>query len=212
MRLFCNYFLPSKKLTALTLLPLAYNAQLLANDTPPAASTFVPVKITAPVGNDFDWLQLTSLEILKGDIKTLYDDKLEFDSDELGVLVIDWDDVKILQSKGIVSVGFTDLTTKTGRLQVQNGKSYLDGVEFDPQHIMTLIAGEPTEANTWSSKISLGANFRQGNTDQIDYSTQAKVTRRTTESRFNADYLGNYTKTDGENTVNNHRINGHFDW
>ncbi|MGL4937967.1 DUF481 domain-containing protein [Shewanella sp.] len=212
MRLFCNYFLPSKKLTALTLLPLAYNAQLLANDTPPAASTFVPVKITAPVGDKFDWLQLTSLEILKGDIKTLYDDKLEFDSDELGVLVIDWDDVKILQSKGIVSVGFTDLTTKTGRLQVQNGKSYLDGVEFDPQHIMTLIAGEPTEANYWSSKISLGANFRQGNTDQIDYSAQAKVTRRTTESRFNAGYLGNYTKADGENTVNNHRINGHFDW
>lgn len=193
------------------LMSLTASSPLIAQETTQVPS-FIPVKMSAPVGDKFDWLQLTSLEILKGDIKSLYDDKLEFDSDELGVLIIDWEDVKILQSKGIVSIGFTDLSTKTGRLQVQDGKSYLDGVEFDPHQIMTLISGESTEANYWSSKITLGANFREGNTVQIDYSANAKVSRRTTESRLKADYLGNYSKSEGNNTANNHRVNGNFDW
>ncbi|WP_306302210.1 DUF481 domain-containing protein [Shewanella marina] len=60
--------------------------------------------------------------------------------------------------------------------------------------------------------MTLGANFRSGNTDQIDYSAISHNTRRTTESRFNLDYLGNYTKTDNQSTTNNHRINSNFDW
>ena len=44
-----------------------------------------------PVG--FDWIQLNSGEWLKGDLKVLYDHSLEFDSDELGLLYFDWEDV-----------------------------------------------------------------------------------------------------------------------
>lgn len=171
-----------------------------------------PEQITLPVDSQYDWLQLTSLELLKGEIVNLYDDKLEFDSDELDSVFIDWEDVKVLQSSSIVSIGFTDLTTKSGRLLIKDGKSYINGEEFDNSKIMTIIAGEQTEANYWSSKISLGANFRKGNTDQIDYSAIAKTKRRTTQSRFNLDYIGNYSETDGENNINNHRINSNFDW
>lgn len=171
-----------------------------------------PEQVYPPVDSKYDWLQLTSLELLKGEIKNLYDDKLEFESDELDTVFIDWEDVKVLQSSGIVSIGFTDLSTKTGRLLVEDGKSYIDGEEFDNSQIMTIIAGDQSEANYWSSKITLGANFRSGNTDQIDYSALAKTLRRTTESRFNLDYIGNYSKTDGENRINNHRINTNFDW
>ncbi|MGI2260180.1 DUF481 domain-containing protein [Shewanella sp. GXUN23E] len=168
--------------------------------------------IRPPAQSHKDWLKLKSNELLRGEIKTLYDDKLEFDSDELDTVMIDWEDVKLLQSAGTVSIGFTDLSTRSGKLLVEDGRSYLDGVEFDPGQIMTIIAGEQSEANYWSAKISLGANIRSGNTDQIDYSARAKTTRRTTESRFNADYLGNYTKSDGTSTVNNHRVNSNFDW
>ncbi|GIU08667.1 MULTISPECIES: DUF481 domain-containing protein [unclassified Shewanella] len=171
-----------------------------------------PADLYPPVDVKYDWLQLTSLELLKGEIKNLYDDKLEFESDELDTVYIDWEDVKVLQSSRLVSIGFTDLTTKTGRLLVENGKSYINGEEFDNSQIMTIIAGDQSEANYWSSKITLGANFRSGNTDQIDYSALAKTIRRTTESRFNLDYIGNYSKTDGENRINNHRINTNFDW
>ncbi|MGS0675416.1 DUF481 domain-containing protein [Shewanella sp. 0m-4] len=174
--------------------------------------SMTPELLYPPVDSQYDWLQLTSLELLKGEIKNLYDDKLEFESDELDTVYIDWEDVKVLQSSNLVSIGFTDLTTKTGHLLVENGKSYINGEEFDNSQIMTIIAGDQSEANYWSSKISLGANFRSGNTDQIDYSALAKTMRRTTESRFNLDYIGNYSKTDGENRINNHRINTNFDW
>lgn len=173
---------------------------------------FVGMDVDVPVGNEYDWVQLTSNEMLKGTIKHLYDDNLVFESDKVGVLTIDWADVRVLQSKGPVSIGFTDLSTRTGRLLIQHGKGYLDGKEFNLNEVLTIIAGGQQEANYWSSTITLGANFREGNTDQIDYSAKARVSRRTTESRFRTDYLGNYAKSDDEKTANNHRLNSHFDW
>ncbi|MCL1059885.1 DUF481 domain-containing protein [Shewanella gelidimarina] len=188
--------------------PSILAAETVTHLTP---ARITPEQIFPPEDSKYDWLQLTSLELLKGEIVNLYDDKLEFDSDELDSVFIDWEDVKVLQSRHIMSIGFTDLSTKTGRLLVKDGKSYINGEEFDSHQIMTIIAGEQTEANYWSSKITLGANFRKGNTDQIDYSALAKTKRRTTESRFNLDYIGNYSETDGENRINNHRINSNFD-
>ncbi len=171
-----------------------------------------PAQLSPPTDSSFDWVQLTSFELLKGKIKTLYDDKLEFKSDELDTIFIDWEDVKVLQSHDLISVGFTDLSTKTGLLRLQHGKVYIDGEEFDRSKVMTLIAGKQTESNYWSSKISLGANLRSGNTEQVDFSAIANAHRRTTESRFNLDYLGNYSKSKGENNINNHRLNAYFDW
>ena len=204
-------------LIAASCLAALYSTSALSTETTqvqPIAQeqTLTPEQLYPPVDAKYDWLQLTSLELLKGEIKNLYDDKLEFESDELDTVFIDWEDVKVLQSSRIVSIGFTDLSTKTGRLLVENGKSYINGEEFDNADIMTIIAGDQSESNYWSSKITLGVNFRSGNTDQIDYSALAKTARRTTESRFNLDYIGNYSKTDGESRINNHRINSNFDW
>lgn len=178
----------------------------------PSTAQLTPNQLSLPVDTEYDWILLTSHELLKGEIVSLYDDKLEFDSDELDTVFIDWDDIKELQSHALVSVGFVDLTTRTGTLVVKNGKTMINGEAFDRRQIMTIIAGKQTEANYWSSKISLGANLRSGNTDQVDYSAIANTLRRTTESRFNLDYIGNYSKSDGDNTINNHRINTNFDW
>lgn len=54
----------------------------------------------------FDWIQLTSGEWLKGDLKVLYDKKLEFDSDELDLLELDWEDVKQVRGHKLHSVRF----------------------------------------------------------------------------------------------------------
>ncbi|MFQ5345892.1 MAG: DUF481 domain-containing protein [Mariprofundus sp.] len=45
-----------------------------------------------------DWLQLTSGEWLSGKIHSMYSEELEFDSEKLDLLSIDWEDVKSLQS------------------------------------------------------------------------------------------------------------------
>jgi hypothetical protein len=173
---------------------------------------FTPMQVNVPVGDKYDWLQLSSNELLKGKIRNLYGDKLEFKSDQLNTLTVDWEDVIVLQSRGEVSIGFTDLSTRTGRLLIQHGRGYLDGVQFDVNDIMTIISGKQQEANYWSSNASLGANLRSGNNEQIDYSAKARMSRRTTESRFRTDYLGNASKSGGENTTNNHRVNSFFDW
>ena len=44
-----------------------------------------------PSAEKYDWLQLTSNEWLKGEIKGMYKDSLEFDSDKLDLLEIDWE-------------------------------------------------------------------------------------------------------------------------
>lgn len=175
-------------------------------------SSAVAVNVTLPEDPNNDWILLSSNELLKGKIKELYNEKLEFDSDELNTLMLDWTDIKALKSSAVVSIGFIDLSTKTGILELKNGKSYINGEEFVPAQIMTIIAGEQTEANYWSAKVSLGANLRSGNTKQFDYSANASIKRRTTESRFNVKYFGNYTRNEGINTVNNHRVNANFDW
>ncbi|WP_237162649.1 hypothetical protein [Shewanella halifaxensis] len=108
-------------LIAASCLAALYSTSALSTETTQAQpiaqeQTLTPEQLYPPVDAKYDWLQLTSLELLKGEIKNLYDDKLEFESDELDTVFIDWEDVKVLQSSRIVSIGFTDLSTKTGRL------------------------------------------------------------------------------------------------
>ncbi len=44
-------------------------------------------------------MKLTSDEWLKGDIVSMYDEKLEFESDEFGIVTLDWGDVSELRSR-----------------------------------------------------------------------------------------------------------------
>jgi hypothetical protein len=46
-----------------------------------------------PPTDEFDWVQTTSGEWLKGELKVLYSGSLEFDSDEFDLQTLDWDDV-----------------------------------------------------------------------------------------------------------------------
>ncbi len=51
-----------------------------------------------PMPDKYDWVQLTSGEWLKGEIKVIHQDTLEFDSDKLGLLKLDMADVKTIRS------------------------------------------------------------------------------------------------------------------
>ena len=61
---------------------LFISGKVLADDQ--LRDDFVP-----PVDETFDWIQLTSGEWLKGELKVLYNYKLEFDSDELDLLTFE---------------------------------------------------------------------------------------------------------------------------
>ena len=168
-----------------------------------------------PPPDEFDWIQLTSGEWLKGELKVLYEKKLEFDSDELDLLEFDWEDVKQVRGSRIFAVRFVGPITVEGLLQVTEDKVYVtvgeERREFDRDQLVTIAPGEPKEINYWSAKVSLGATISRGNVEQVQYSAIANIKRRTARTRFITDYLGNLTRTDDIDTINNHRVNTYFD-
>ena len=164
-----------------------------------------------PTVTDFDWVQLTSGEWLKGEIKGLYKDSLEFDSDNLDDLTIDWEDVKYVETHipGAAYIeyygrvyGYFKIDQKT--ITVINGDSVQ---EFDRSRLLNFITGGEKEKDYWSIKLTLGLNVRSGNTDQVDYNAKVNMRRQTSFSRLILDYIGNISQTSDIETSNNHRLN-----
>jgi len=171
-----------------------------------------------PPTDQFDWIQTTSGEWLKGELKVLYSDQLEFDSDEFGLQTLDWDDVAQLLSHG----------TKRLSIDTPEGSRVFDGVvtvdkekitiisssgmeEFDRSRLISITPGADSEQDNWSTKISFGLNFTRGNSELTDYILKLNVKRRTPENRFVIDYLGNRSDSGDIQTVNNHRLSTFFD-
>lgn len=168
-----------------------------------------------PPTDKYDWIQLTSDEWLKGELKVLYNRVLEFDSDELGLLTIDLEDIKQIRGQGIKGVRLEGPITVFGELLVTEDKVIItDGGRqrtFDRSMLVSITKGETRELSLWSAKLSLGLDLTSGNTEQTNYSSKMNLKRRTTGTRFNLDYLGNFSSTRGVDTVENNRLSGFFD-
>ena len=168
-----------------------------------------------PAAKAFDWVQLTSGEWLKGEIKSMYNDNLEFDSDKLDLLNIDWADVKYLKSYRPSNINVENHEPVTGSLQISDDTVTItdgdDVQEFDRLNLISLTPSGEREADLWAIKFTLGFNIQSGNTEQLDYNSKFNAKRRTARSRFVLDYIGNISKTGNEDgvlteTVNNNRI------
>jgi hypothetical protein len=171
-----------------------------------------------PSTDQFDWVQTTSGEWLKGEMKVLYSDKLEFDSDEFDLQTLDWEDVKQFLGHGIKRVSIESSTGPRildGMITVSEDKliviSDTGTDEFDRSQLISITPGATTEVDNWTAKVSLGLNFTRGNTEQTDYVVKFDIRRRTPENRLVFDYLGNYSQTGNIETINNHRFNTFFD-
>ena len=168
-----------------------------------------------PPPDEFDWIQLTSGEWLKGEVKRLYDDKLEFDSEKLKLQEFDWEDVKQVRGPGFFSVRLVGPITVVGTLQVTENKVIVTAGDeqqvFKRDQLVAIAPGGEKEIDYWSGKMSFGVNFSKGNTDEMQYSSIANIKRRTSATRLVVDYLGTITEMNNVETVNNHRMQGYFD-
>jgi putative salt-induced outer membrane protein YdiY len=168
-----------------------------------------------PPPDEFDWIQLKSGEWLKGEFKVLYGKKLEFDSDELDLLEFDWEDVKQVRGARTFAVRFVGPLTVIGLLQVTPDKVYVtvgeERQEYNRSQLVAIAPAAQKEIGYWSAKVDLGLNITSGNTRQTQYSTIANIKRRSSKTRFVTDYLGNYTRTEDVDTVDNQRVNTYFD-
>lgn len=182
---------------------------------------FVP-----PIDSDFDWIQLTSGEWLKGDLKVLYDYTLEFDSDELDLLEFDFEDVKQLRTRGMKTLfvegenGPRDTSVLRGVLVIKGDQVTLlrseHEVSIPRERVISIAGGKQRERDYWSGSASIGINARGGNTETADTTVMANLKRRTAATRFNTDYLANYSSTtiggtNSTETANNQRLTGFYD-
>jgi hypothetical protein len=181
-----------------------------------------PWKAFIPPPDDaFDWIQLVSGEWLKGEIKAMYNYELEFKSDELDLLKLDWDDVRQIRSGDYQSL-YIEQGNKKGRPITVVGivEMVYDKVSvtangntqtFNRNDIISIAEGSDKEINLWSGELSLGANARSGNTKLVDINIIADAKRRSAKSRYSLQYFANYARTQGVDTSNNQRVTTFFD-
>jgi len=158
---------------------------------------------------DFDWVQFTNGEWLKGEIEEFQDGKFSFESDELDTLQLDWDNVYAVYSNKQNLLLFQDNTVLQGTLAIEGDTVIVTTTEgerrFQRGELRTIIPGEQTEWSYWSGKLSLGLTVRSGNVNQRDLSNFAYIQRRTPNLRSRLEYAGSISSTMGEQTANNHR-------
>jgi hypothetical protein len=163
-----------------------------------------------PMPDDFDWVQMTSGEWLKGEIIAMYDEVLEFDSDEFDEQKLDWQDVQQVRSARFVQVAFLDDTIVKGKLFVDGDEVRVLGEkEFRttrPQ-VLSVSPGAQRSLDLWSGKLSAGLNYRTGNTDQTEFNAKIGLIRRTPKNRIAVDYLGNFSESDGVTIADNQSAN-----
>ncbi len=171
-----------------------------------------------PPTDKFDWVQTTSGEWLKGELKQLYSGSLEFDSDDFDLQTLDWDDVAKVRAHGTKRVRIDTPEgpiSVIGELVITRDKVIVDTdegtKEFDRSQLISITPGAASEWDNWSAKIDIGLNFTRGNTDQTDFTMKLNVKRLTPDNRFVVDYLGNLTASDTVKSVNNHRVSTFFD-
>lgn len=169
----------------------------------------------APPPDKFDWIQLTSNEWLKGDIKIFFEHQLEFDSDHFGVINIDFEDVKRLRAHSLQAIRIDDNEPIVGQLEVTETQVIVTvdqrSSTFERHRLVAVTDPVDREIDKWSGDVTLGVNIRSGNTDLVESSMLAHAERRTLTSRLTLDYIGNINETERVEVANNHRFNGSYD-
>lgn len=163
----------------------------------------------------FDWLQLSSGEWLKGEIEQMISDELHFDSDEFDSVKFDWEDIRTLVSKDVISLRLVSQEVVIGRIELRAGVARIHtnaGVrEFSPDDILQIISGPLTERNYWSGGASVSLSARSGNTEQIDLTLRADLMRQTVLTRWQTSYTGEVSTVNNAVTTNSHRVPSQFD-
>lgn len=163
----------------------------------------------------FDWVQMKSGEWVKGEILVMYDEQLEFDSDEFDDLVLDWDDIRQIHTSQVMNVGFLRGRSAVGILILEGDTVKVVGdeetVELPRGDVLTITAGPPKEINFWSMKVFFGVVVREGNSDVREVNLQANFKRRTIKNRVIFDFIGNENTTDDEKISDNQRAGAAWD-
>ena len=168
----------------------------------------LPAEFTIQFGDVHDWLRLTSGEWLKGKIKRMREEDIEFDSDKLDLVKFTWDKVDQLHSPRINTYVFDGKIDLVGRAVVTKDKVLVEtteGVEARPRvALLSIVEGEPRERNWWSTRLSAGFSGSAGNTNQGQLNAHWDLARADQRTRTEVSYDGTFGFANNEETVNRH--------
>ena len=171
----------------------------------PRSSDFTP-----PL-DEYSWVQLDTGEWLKGEIVSLYDDTLAFDSDHFDNLELDLEDIQSIYGRGIFELTFEGDTQVSGTLQMDGQRILMtysgETVEYNRDDLVSITPSVERERDRWIGDVSLGINVQQGNSDISEYNVMAGLQRRTPVSRVKLDYIGNTNINNGERITDSQRVN-----
>lgn len=167
----------------------------------------------APNEKGFDWIRLVSGEWLGGQIKSMRDGSLEFDSDKLDVLKLDWADVKEFRSPRTLEYVFEDGRRATGPATMAEGTIRVGPAaqEFPAAALVSMVIGATSEWDRWSGHLNLGIVVRTGNTDQSDYNAMAFLRREAGRTRIDLSGANNYGTLNGDDNINSQQASARFD-
>ena len=172
------------------------------------AAEGLPAEFTIQFGDTYDWLRLTSGEWLKGRLKRLRDDEIEFDSDKLDIVKFNWDKVDQLHCPGVNTYVFEGKLDVVGRAVVTKDTVLVetaDGVESYPRELLlSIVDGEPRERNWWSTKLGVGFSANSGNTNQGSLTAYFELARADYRTRSRLRYDGSVGYANSEQNVSRH--------
>jgi hypothetical protein len=185
---------------------------VLASGAPAQTAVFAPPR---PTPQAKEWIRLKSGEWLRGEIKSLRKEKLEFESEELDDLVLDWEDIREIISPLLRTYVFVGRRIVVGTAVMKDGVIAIntdDEVqEFPVPQLISITAGLMRRRDHWSGAGSLHIVSRAGNTNQADFTTILLLRRSAALSRFQIDYSGTVGQIDGDRNVNTHSGNAALD-
>jgi len=166
-----------------------------------------------PSQGKWDWIQLVSGEWLGGEIKAMRDGSLEFDSDKLDLLKLDWSDVKALRSPRSLEYVFDDRRIAVGPAVMSAGTIRVGtgSEQYTASQLLSIVPGATSEWDRWSGKFSLGIVVRSGNTNQRDYNSILSLRRETGRTRFDVNGSVNYGTLESDKNVDNRQASAQLD-
>jgi len=178
------------------------------------SKTGIPEGYAIAFGDTFDWVQLVSGEWIKGTIKRMRDDSLEFDSDTLNMLNIDFGDVVRVHSPHIGTYVFDDRMSLSGKAFIIDDKVIVatdEGTKTVPRdELESILEGGERERDWWSLKLGFGLNLNKGNTDQFTYNSTFDLRREDRLTLLDVTYNAIFGRTDGTQNVRRHLANLDF--
>ncbi|TFH24131.1 MAG: DUF481 domain-containing protein [Myxococcales bacterium] len=162
-----------------------------------------------------DWVMMVSGEWLRGKLHRLREDTMEFESDELDDLTLDFEDIAGFRVGHNRVFVLNDRTQYTGRAVMQDGRIAAwtaEGKrEFAREHLLSIVPAAERRLDLWDGKVSLGVSSTSGNTDQQDMSGFGYLRRSTSLTRLRFDYNGTVSIVSGSDNANNHRGTAKYD-